>query len=87
MNQSAFSSYWIVVDNLLFLISDYQIEIINFFRFEGESDPDDNAILYVIETNDGVKGILIDAYGVYNSSKISQFLRNVEIVKKKNIKN
>jgi hypothetical protein len=33
-----------------------QISVVNFFRFEGESDPDDNAILYVIETTDGAKG-------------------------------
>jgi hypothetical protein len=64
-----------------------QIEIINFFRFEGESDPDDNAILYVIETNDGTKGILIDVFGVYNNPKVSKFIKNVETVKKKNIKN
>ena len=40
-----------------------QVNIINFFRFEGNSDPDDNAILYVLETQDGTKGTLIDAYG------------------------
>lgn len=64
-----------------------QIEIVNFFRFEGESDPDDNAILYVIETNDGTKGTLIDAYGVYNDPKISRFMKEVETIKKKNLKN
>ena len=33
-----------------------QIHIVNFFRFEGASDPSDSAILYVIETDDGVRG-------------------------------
>ena len=64
-----------------------QIEIVNFFRFEGESDPDDNAILYVIETNDGTKGTLIDAYGVYHDSKVSDFMQEVEKIQKKIIKN
>ena len=64
-----------------------QIQVVNFFRFEGESDPDDNAILYVIETNDGTKGTLIDAYGVYNDQKISGFMKNVESIRKKVIKN
>jgi len=64
-----------------------QIQILNFFRFEGQSDPDDNAILYVIETNDGTKGTLIDAYGVYNDPKVSKFMRAVDTIKKKNIKN
>lgn len=60
-----------------------QIEVVNFFRFEGQSDPDDNAILYIIETNDGTKGTLIDAYGVYNNPKVSKFMKDVENIKKK----
>lgn len=64
-----------------------QIQIVNFFRFEGQSDPDDNAILYVIETNDGTKGTLIDAYGVYNDPRVSKFMKDVESIKKKSVKN
>jgi hypothetical protein len=64
-----------------------QIQVVNFFRFEGESDPDDNAILYVIETNDGTKGTLIDAYGVYNDAKVTQFMKDVESIHKKVVKN
>jgi hypothetical protein len=64
-----------------------QIHIINYFRFEGESDPDDNAILYVIETDDGKKGTLIDAYGIYNDPKVSRFMKDVEDIHKKTIKN
>ncbi|HWJ29307.1 MAG TPA: hypothetical protein VNS32_22395 [Flavisolibacter sp.] len=64
-----------------------QIQIVNFFRFEGESDPDDNAILYVIETNDGTKGTLIDAYGIYNDPKVSRFMKDVETIQKKVVKN
>ena len=64
-----------------------QIQIVNFFRFEGESDPDDNAILYVIETNDGTKGTLVDAYGVYNDAKVTRFMKDVETIQKKVVKN
>lgn len=64
-----------------------QIQVVNFFRFEGESDPDDNAILYVIETNDGTKGTLIDAYGVYNDPIISKFMKDVESIQKRSLKN
>src|SRR5947209_9291313 len=42
-----------------------EVCIRNFYRFEGESDPADNSIMYVIETSDGLKGTLIDAYGAY----------------------
>src|SRR5437016_2055917 len=35
------------------------------YRFEGISDPDDMAIVYAIESTTGVRGTLIDAFGVY----------------------
>ncbi len=59
-----------------------EIVIIDFFRFEGESDPADSAILYVIETNDGDKGTLIDAYGAYSDEDINRFLLRVKGIKK-----
>src|SRR5688572_19681961 len=40
-----------------------EVRILNFYRFEGESDPADNSVVYAIEANDGTKGLLIDAYG------------------------
>jgi hypothetical protein len=64
-----------------------QVQVVNFFRFEGESNPDDNAILYVIETNDGTKGTLIDAKGVYNHPVVTSFMQDVENIKKKVVKN
>ena len=44
-----------------------QLTIIKTYRFEGESDPSDSSILYVIEANDGLIGYSIDAYGVYTN--------------------
>lgn len=63
-----------------------QVEVVNFFRFEGMSDPDDNAVLYVIKTNDGTKGTLIDGYGIYNDPKIAHFMHDVESIQKKVVK-
>lgn len=60
-----------------------QINIINFFRFEGQSDPNDNTIMYVIETSDGLKGTIIDAYGPYADRKLSEFMNHVESIQKK----
>lgn len=48
-------------------------------RFEGVSDPDDTAILYAIEAKGGVRGTLVDAYGVYSDPLISAFVRAVPI--------
>ncbi len=59
------------------------VKIIDFFRFEGQSDPADNAIMYVIETTDGAKGTLIDAYGTYADETINKFMSEVEEINKK----
>lgn len=59
-----------------------EISAINFYRFEGISNPSDMSIMYAIETYDGAKGTLIDAYGVYASQEIADFMQNVEIQKK-----
>lgn len=62
-----------------------QIRIVSFYRFEGQSDPGDNTVLYVIETYDGVKGTLTDGYGAYASEDVSKFIVEVESIQKVNI--
>lgn len=47
--------------------SHHDSRIIKTYRFEGESDPADGAILYLIMTNDGTIGYSLDAYGVYTN--------------------
>jgi len=59
-----------------------QVHIKNFFRFEGDSDPADNSILYAIELDDGTKGTLTDAYGSYNDPNIGKFIKQVEDIEK-----
>ena len=34
------------------------------YRFEGETDPDDEAVVYAIESRDGHKGVLVNGYGI-----------------------
>jgi hypothetical protein len=46
-------------------------------RFEGISDPDDMAILYALESSSGIRGTLVDAFGVYSNPAISVYLRRV----------
>lgn len=58
------------------------IAITNFYRFEGYTNPDDSSILYLIETNDGIKGTLIDAYGVYADAHLSNYIRQVKDIHK-----
>lgn len=60
-----------------------EVKILNFYRFEGESDPSDNSILYAIETTDGARGTLIDAYGPYSDTNVTNFIQQVEEIEKK----
>lgn len=39
-------------------------EIVEFHRFEGNTDPADEAIVYAIEGNSGEKGVLVSGYGI-----------------------
>lgn len=59
-----------------------EIEILHFYRFEGESNPSDNAILYAIKTTDGEKGTIIGAYGIYNDLLITNFMKLVDRIHK-----
>ena len=44
------------------------------YRCEGMISTDDNSILYAISSKNGIKGILVDAYGVY-AENISEEMR------------
>jgi hypothetical protein len=59
-----------------------EVMAVNFYRFEGITDPDDMSILYAIETCDGSKGTLTDAYGRYSDEDTGAFMKQVEIHKK-----
>jgi len=53
-----------------------------YYRFEGVSDPDDMAIAYAIESRSGVRGILIDAFGVYSDPTTSEVLKRIPMLGK-----
>jgi len=51
---------------------DFEVDEVH--RFEGMSSTDDNSILYAIHSKKGVKGLLVDAYGMY-AENISEAMR------------
>lgn len=58
------------------------LKIIRTYRFEGESDPSDSSIIYVIEANDGLVGYSLDAYGVYSEHEddgYDDFIRKINV--------
>jgi len=58
------------------------MQIMEFHRFEGDSDPADNSIVYAVECKDGTKGIIIAAYGPYGSVKLDEFMKQVKVADK-----
>lgn len=50
-----------------------------FYRFEGASNPDDNAIVYAISSKDGLRGTLVDAYGIYSESLSDEMIQKLKI--------
>jgi hypothetical protein len=58
-----------------------ELTIVEHHRFEGSSDPDDLSVCYALETQDGTRGILVDAYGVYANPEVSEFLTRVRVHK------
>ncbi len=57
----------------------HEVVIEEFDRFEGVSDPDDMSIVYAIESVNGTRGFLVDAFGVYASPVVNNFLAAVPI--------
>ena len=57
----------------------HEVVIREYERFEGVSDPGDMAIVYAIESTDGTRGSLVDAFGTYSNPTVSAFLHNVLI--------
>ena len=56
-------------------------EIKEFYRFEGESDPADESIVYAIESRNGMKGVLVNAFGVYSESLSDEMVRKLKFSK------
>jgi len=49
------------------------------YRFEGDSNPDDSAVLYAISApNVGLKGVLVDGYGVSSNEDQHAWLAQVK---------
>jgi hypothetical protein len=46
-------------------------------RFEGESDPDDMTVVYVLESKDGTRGVLVDAFGIYADPEVGALLSTI----------
>ena len=56
-------------------------EIVEVYRFEGDSDPSDEAIVYAIESFNGMKGVLVNGYGISADAMTTEMSQKLNIHK------
>ena len=50
------------------------------YRFEGDTDPGDENIVYAVSSKDGtMKGVLVDAYGTYADTASEELVSKLQI--------
>ena len=71
----------ICADNKICL-NPHEFEIVEVFRFEGDSNPADEDVVYAIESKDGkVKGTMTSAYGMYAETISSEMIQKLSMHK------
>lgn len=57
---------------------DFKVD--KFYRFEGESNPSDSAILYAISSDKhGLKGVLVNGYGIYSEPMTDAMVKKLDV--------
>ena len=54
-------------------------EIVEVYRFEGNSDPADEAVVYAIESTNGIRGVLVNGYGPSSDSLNADMARKLHV--------
>ena len=63
-------------------LNPHEFEIVEVFRFEGDSNPSDEDVVYAIESKDGnVKGTMTSAYGMYAETISSEMIQKLSMHK------
>ena len=67
-------------NNLILKPDDFEIQ--EFYRFEGDTNPSDEDIVFAIESKDGkVKGCLTSAYGTYADGISADLIKKLAVRK------
>lgn len=53
--------------------------VVEFHRFEGSTDPADEAVVYAIEANTGTRGLLVTAYGAMSSTLSDELVQKLRL--------
>jgi len=81
LRKEGFSVDFNIVDNWIAYHSGKfdtdEFDIVEVYRYEGESDPGDEAVVYAIESTSGIKGILVAGYGASSDSISTKMLQKL----------
>lgn len=62
-------------------LSPAEFQIDEAFRFEADSDPENQSVLYAISSADGkLKGLLVNAYGIYSDAASDAMIEKLKII-------
>ena len=56
------------------------MSIVEFHRFEGESNPDDMSVVFAVRCKDGIKGLIVSSFGIYADMDLVSFMDKVKIL-------
>jgi hypothetical protein len=63
-------------------LNPHEFEIVEVFRFEGDSNPSDEDVVYAIESKDReIKGSITSAYGMYAETVSNEMIQKLSIHK------
>jgi hypothetical protein len=56
-----------------------EFEITEVYRFEGNSDPADESVVYAIESKHGLKGVLVNGYGASSETLDDDMIKKLAV--------
>lgn len=59
-------------------------QIVEIYRYEGESDPGDESTVYGIKSKDGEKGVYVSGYMAYEENPAARILHEISIKGREN---
>lgn len=57
----------------------HEFEITEVYRFEGNTDPADEAVVFAIESKEGEKGVLVSGYGASDDAVTDEMLQKLRM--------
>lgn len=70
----------ITCDQTSICLDPSEFEITEVYRFEGDSNPSDEDVVYAVESKDGkIKGVITSAFGLYADPISDQMIKKLQI--------